>query len=119
MAGKMTRLEKQWILYDVGNSAFTMLCTTIIPIYFKNIATADNLSNSDSTAFLSFTLSLSTILVAILGPILGTMADTKNYKNLPGGSDRLYGDGVCQQMAGVSGSILYCQDRLSAEPDLL
>lgn len=61
MAGKMTRLEKQWILYDVGNSAFTMLCTTIIPIYFKNIATVDNLSNSDSTAFLSFTLSLSTI----------------------------------------------------------
>ena len=80
MAGKMTRLEKQWILYDVGNSAFTMLCTTIIPIYFKNIAEAGNLADSDSTAFLSFTLSLSTILVAILGPTIGTMADTKNYK---------------------------------------
>lgn len=80
MGAKLTRLEKQWILYDVGNSAFTMLCTTIIPIYFKNIAAADRLANSDSTAFLSFTLSLSTILVAVLGPILGTMADTKNYK---------------------------------------
>ena len=102
MAGKMTRLEKQWILYDVGNSAFTMLCTTIIPIYFKNIATADNLSNSDSTAFLSFTLSLSTILVAVLGPILGTMADTKNYKKPLFVSTFLVGVIGCMAMAFAS-----------------
>lgn len=102
MAGKMTRLEKQWILYDVGNSAFTMLCTTIIPIYFKNIATVDNLSNSDSTAFLSFTLSLSTILVAILGPILGTMADTKNYKKPLFVSTFLVGVIGCMAMAFAS-----------------
>ena len=102
MAGKMTRLEKQWILYDVGNSAFTMLCTTIIPIYFKNIATADNLSNSDSTAFLSCTLSLSTILVAILGPILGTMADTKNYKKPLFVSTFLVGVIGCMAMAFAS-----------------
>ena len=102
MAGKMTRLEKQWILYNVGNSAFTMLCTTIIPIYFKNIATADNLSNSDSTAFLSFTLSLSTILVAVLGPILGTMADTKNYKKPLFVSTFLVGVIGCMAMAFAS-----------------
>ena len=102
MAGKMTRLEKQWILYDVGNSAFTMLCTPILPIYFKNIATADNLSNSDSTAFLSFTLSLSTILVAILGPILGTMADTKNYKKPLFVSTFLVGVIGCMAMAFAS-----------------
>lgn len=102
MAGKITHLEKQWILYDVGNSAFTMLCTTIIPIYFKNIATADNLSNSDSTAFLSFTLSLSTILVAVLGPILGTMADTKNYKKPLFVSTFLVGVIGCMAMAFAS-----------------
>ena len=34
MAGKMTRLEKQWILYDVGNSAFVLLSSSVIPIYF-------------------------------------------------------------------------------------
>ena len=33
-----TRLEKYWILYDVGNSAFTMLISTIIPIYFNYLA---------------------------------------------------------------------------------
>ena len=35
---KLTKLEKYWVLYDVGNSAFVLLVSTIIPIYFKNLA---------------------------------------------------------------------------------
>jgi UMF1 family MFS transporter len=77
---KFTKLEKQWILYDVGNSAFTMLVSTIIPIYFKNVANTAGISPADSTAYWGYALSLSTIIVAILGPILGTVADTKGYK---------------------------------------
>ncbi|MGI6070859.1 MAG: MFS transporter [Blautia sp.] len=77
---KLSKIEKHWILYDVGNSAYVMLCTTIIPLYFKNIASQAGVSLSDSTAYLSYALSLSTILVAFLGPVLGTMADTKDYK---------------------------------------
>ena len=76
----LSRLEKQWVLYDVGNSAFVMLCTTIIPIYFKNIATGEGISLADSTAYLSYALSVCTILVALMGPVFGTMADTKGYK---------------------------------------
>jgi len=77
---KFTKLEKQWILYDVGNSAFTMLVSTIIPIYFKNVASLSGISPSDSTAYWGYAVSLSTIIVAILVPILGTVADTKGYK---------------------------------------
>lgn len=40
MKTKMSRLEKFWVLYDVGNSAFTLLVSTIIPIYYKNMASA-------------------------------------------------------------------------------
>ena len=76
----LSRLEKQWVLYDVGNSAFVMLCTTIIPIYFKNIATGEGISLADSTAYLSYALSVCTILVALMGPVFGTLADTKGYK---------------------------------------
>lgn len=76
----LTQLEKRWILYDVGNSAFTMLVSTIIPIYFKNTASAAGISDANSTAWWSYAISISTILVAILGPILGTLADTKGYK---------------------------------------
>lgn len=35
---KLTKLEKFWVLYDVGNSAFIMLVSTIIPIYFNYLA---------------------------------------------------------------------------------
>ena len=35
---ELKKQEKEWVLYDVGNSAFVLLCKTIIPIYFKNIA---------------------------------------------------------------------------------
>ena len=77
---KMSRLEKQWILYDVGNSAFVMLCTTIIPIYFKNLASQAGISLADSTAYLSYALSACTVLVAVMGPVFGTLADTRNYK---------------------------------------
>ena len=31
----MTREEKNWVLYDVGNSAFVLLVSTIMPIYFN------------------------------------------------------------------------------------
>ena len=30
---KMTRAEKSWIMYDVGNSALVLLATSVIPIY--------------------------------------------------------------------------------------
>ncbi len=80
MKQKLTKLEKYWVLYDVGNSAFTLLVSTIIPIYFKNMAQNMGVSASDSTAYLSYAISISTIIVAILGPILGTVADNKNHK---------------------------------------
>ena len=78
--GKLTKLEKYWILYDVGNSAFIMLVSTIIPIYFKNIAGSNGVSAANSTAYWGYAISISTLIVAILGPILGTLADTKGYK---------------------------------------
>lgn len=80
MKEKKGKLEKYWILYDVGNSAFTLLVSTIIPIYFKNMATEAGVSAADSTAFLSYAISISTVIVALLGPILGTLGDHKNYK---------------------------------------
>ena len=77
---KFTKLEKSWILYDVGNSAFTLLISTIIPIYFKSMTDAAGIAASDSTALWSYAASVCTVIVAILGPIFGTLADTKGFK---------------------------------------
>ena len=77
---KLTKLEKYWILYDVGNSAFVMLVSTIIPIYFKNIASSAGISLSDSTAYYSYAVSISTLIVALTGPFLGSIGDCKNSR---------------------------------------
>ena len=77
---KLTKLEKHWILYDVGNSAFIMLVSTIIPIYFNYLAGNAGISEVDYLAYWGYAASVSTILVAIIGPVLGTLADTQNYK---------------------------------------
>ena len=77
---KLTRLEKFWILYDVGNSSFILLAATIIPIYFNYIAGKAGLSEVQYLAYWGYAASIVTLIVAVLGPILGTIADTKGYK---------------------------------------
>lgn len=77
---KFTKLEKNWILYDVGNSAFTLLVATILPIYFNSLAEGAGVSEVDYLAYWGYAASISTLIVAFLGPVLGTMADIRNYK---------------------------------------
>ena len=77
---KLNGKEKRWILYDVGNSAFVLLVATIIPIYFNYLAGKEGLSDVDYLAYWGYAASICTVIVAILGPVLGTIADTKGYK---------------------------------------
>ena len=77
---KMTRLEKKWVLYDVGNSAFTMLVSTIFPIYFNYLAENAGISDVNYLAYWGYASSICTLLVALMGPTLGAVADTKDFK---------------------------------------
>lgn len=77
---KLTKLEKYWILYDVGNSAFILLVSTILPIYFNYLTSQAGISGVDSLAYWGYAASVSTIIVALIGPVLGSIADTKGFK---------------------------------------
>ena len=77
---KLTPLERNWVLYDVGNSAFILLVTAIVPIYFNSLTDAAGLTESQYVSYWGYAVSLSTILVAFIGPICGTLADHKGYK---------------------------------------
>ena len=77
---QLTRLEKSWILYDIGNSAFILLVSTLIPIYFNSLATAGGLDESNYLAYWGYAGSVSTLIVAIIGPVCGTLADHRGYK---------------------------------------
>ena len=77
---KMTKEERNWVLYDVGNSAFTMLTATIMPIYFNHLAGQAGLESADYLAYWGYAASIVTAIIVILGPAMGSLADTRNFK---------------------------------------
>lgn len=71
---KFTKQEISWILYDCGNSAYSMAITTaLLPIYF-------GMFREGNTMSIGYFNSIASLIVAILSPILGTIADYKDTK---------------------------------------
>lgn len=72
--GKLNKKEWSWILYDCGNSAYSMAITTaLLPVYFGMFKRGQSMD-------LGYFNSLASIIVAVLSPILGTIADYRGYK---------------------------------------
>lgn len=80
MKFKLNALEKKWVLYDIGNSAFTLLISTIMPIYFNYLAENAGISEVNYLAYWGYATSISTAIVAVLGPTLGTLSDGKGRR---------------------------------------
>ncbi len=75
------KLEWSWILYDVGNSAFTLLISAIMPIYFNSYLAANaGIGETTAGSYWGFATAIVTICVAVLSPIFGTLSDFKGYK---------------------------------------
>ena len=71
---KLNKKERSWILYDCGNSAYSMAITTaLFPVYF-------GMFREGSKMDIGYFASLASIIVAIISPILGTIADYKDFK---------------------------------------
>lgn len=78
---KLTKEEKSWIMYDWANSAYSLIIVTaILPIYFKYVAGNAGMEDATSTAFWGYASSFGTLLVSVLAPLLGTIADFRGYK---------------------------------------
>ncbi len=76
----MNREERSWVLYDVGNSAFVLvMITALMPIFFKDVA-AIGMDGVKSTAIWGFANSSASLILALLSPILGAMADYRDTK---------------------------------------
>lgn len=79
----LTEQEFAWVLYDVGNSAFIMLACSLIPIWFKSLAIGTGpgkISSDQATAYYSIAISIVTVVVALIGPVCGVLADRKDKK---------------------------------------
>ena len=76
---KLTALERSWILYDIGNSAFILMVSTLIPIFFNALAEGAGVHEDLYLSYWGYAGSLATVLVAIIGPICGALSD-RNFK---------------------------------------
>ncbi|MBB6217375.1 UMF1 family MFS transporter [Anaerosolibacter carboniphilus] len=76
----MTKQERSWILQDWANSAYSIaISTAILPIFFKDVV-SKGIEASLSTAYWGYGNAIATLLVALLAPILGTLADYRGKK---------------------------------------
>ncbi|MDU6011687.1 MAG: MFS transporter [Slackia sp.] len=71
---KMTKAEKSWIMYDVGNSAFVLLSTALIPVYFSSIATGN------VVVAWGYAETIASLAIALVMPVLGSLADMKGMR---------------------------------------
>ena len=107
----LNKQEFSWVLYDVGNSAYTMLTCSLIPIWFKALACSFSveeetamiaesglgvkegelfirelahseglLSQNQATSLLSVAIAVATVIIALIGPICGAIADHKDTR---------------------------------------
>ncbi len=78
MAGKLSSIERKWVLYDVGNSAFVLLSTAVVPIYLNSLL--ESAGRTDVVSTFGYAQTVASLLVAILMPALGSLADYQGKK---------------------------------------
>lgn len=75
---KFTKMERNWVMYDVGNSALVLLNTSIVPIYFNAINTGA--SSAELVTAWANAQTVASLVIALLMPILGSLADYAGNK---------------------------------------
>jgi UMF1 family MFS transporter len=77
---KYKKIINAWSMYDWANSAFaTTIMAAVLPIYYSAIA-EPSISATQATAYWGYTNSTALLLVALLSPILGAIADFRGQK---------------------------------------
>lgn len=77
-AMKYTKMERNWVMYDVGNSALVLLNTSVVPIYFNAINTGAY--PAELVTAWANAQTIASLVVALLMPILGSLADYAGNK---------------------------------------
>lgn len=72
---RLTKIEKSWVMYDWANSVYaTNMMAAIFPIYYASVA--GDLGNQ----WWGIGVAVSSLVVAILAPILGSIGDSRGMK---------------------------------------
>lgn len=75
---RFTITERSWIFYDWANSAYaTIIMAAVFPIYFADVARGAGVSGD---VWWGYATSLATLLVALMSPLLGAVANFRGMK---------------------------------------
>ncbi|OZG63019.1 Permeases of the major facilitator superfamily [Bifidobacterium lemurum] len=74
----LTARERKWIAYDVGNSAFVLLSTAVVPIYANSLLEAAG--QNDIVSTWGYAQTVASLVIAVLMPLLGSIADVQGMK---------------------------------------
>lgn len=77
---KFNKAELSWILYDVANSAFILIVTATIPVYFRALAESAGVETANVTALFSTATTVAVLSLAVMSPVLGAIADYQGMK---------------------------------------
>lgn len=78
---RLNKKQWSWVFYDWANSGYGIIVTTaVLPVYFKAVAQDNGVSAANSTAYWGYANSIGTLLVSLLAPVLGALADYRGFK---------------------------------------
>lgn len=82
---KLTRIEKYWIVYDIGNSAFTLIAASLFALFFQNLVNvamggAGNAATDYGNTVYSAAASIVTVVCVLLEPLFGAMSDSRGMR---------------------------------------
>nr|WP_255374128.1 MFS transporter [Cohnella sp. OV330] len=92
---------RAWMMYDWANSSFaTTIMAAVMPIYYAGVA-ASGLEDGRATSYWGFTQTAAAIVIAVLSPLLGAIADRSGGKKRFLGFFSLLGAAACIGMAFI------------------
>lgn len=72
---------RAWVMYDWANSAFaTTMMAAVLPIFYSDVAASTLPNEQMATSYWGMTQSIAMLIVAVLTPILGAVADYSGFK---------------------------------------
>jgi UMF1 family MFS transporter len=101
--GLGSREQRAWALYDWANSAMvTTIITAVFPIFYEQVACA-GMAPEAATRRFAISTTIGMVIIAVISPVLGTIAD------LRGGKKRMLGGFLALGLAAVGGMFFIYQ----------
>ncbi|MFD2672621.1 MFS transporter [Marinicrinis sediminis] len=71
---------RAWVMYDWANSAFAAtMMAAVLPVFYSEVAAAP-LEDHVATSYWGFTQTIAMVLMAVMAPVLGAVADYSGLK---------------------------------------